>query len=211
MRGRTSAEAVNSYRQGVQSLLSCVTNSVVDVAGGYHPAPRPHSLLLNNGQIAWLRGTARFGFQLQQNYLIEAPEARGDLWAVRIVAYSYTLSDSEQREILSYHWHPLGNSRISRPHLHLEQGALVSRPDIRDSHLPTGPLSINDFLRFLIEELSVEPDRLDWELCLQMRTSFIKHKANYIVRLHWLPCIDRYLTPLRLQCIVAMRIGRGSP
>ena len=37
MRGRTSAEAVSNYRQDVQVSVSCVTNSVVDVAGGYHP------------------------------------------------------------------------------------------------------------------------------------------------------------------------------
>ena len=166
MRGRTSAEAVNSYRQSVQRLISCVTNSVVDVAGGYHPAPRPHSLLLNNGQTVRLGGASRFGFQLQQSYLIEAPETRGELWTVRVVAYAYTLSDSNQREILNYHWHPLGNSRVVTPHLHLEQGALVGLSGIRDSHLPTGPVSIIAFLRFLIEELSVEPVRRDWELLL---------------------------------------------
>lgn len=166
MRGRTAAEAVNSYRQGVQSLLSCVTNSVADVAGGYHPAPRPHSLLLNKGQTTRLAGASRFGLQLQQNYRIEPPEGRGDLWTVRVVAYAYALFDIYQREVLSYHWHPLGNSRIVRPHLHLERGALVGRPDIRDSHLPTGPITVSDFLRFLIEELSVEPGRSDWESVL---------------------------------------------
>ena len=166
MRGRTSAEAVNNYRQGIQSLISCVTNSVVDVAGGYHPDPRSHSLLLNNGQTVRLAGASRFGLQVQQSYMIEAPETRGDLWTVRVVAYAYTLSDSDRREILNYHWHPLGSSRILRPHLHLEQGARVGRPDIRDSHFPTGPVSINAFLRFLIGELSVEPTRPNWELIL---------------------------------------------
>ena len=166
MRGRTSAEAVNSYRQGVQSLISCLTNSVVDVAGGYHPAPSPHSLLLNNGQTVRLAGALRFGLQLQQSYLIEAPETRGGLWTVRVAAYVYTLSDSDQREILNYHWHPLGNSRIVRPHLHLEQGALVGLSGIRGAHFPTGPVAIDVFLRFLIEELSVEPTRPDWDVIL---------------------------------------------
>ena len=120
MEGSTSAEAVNNYRQGIQCLISCVTNSVVDVGGGYHPAPRPHSLLLNSGQTTRLVGTSRLGLGLQQNYMIEAPEARGDLWTVRIVAYAYTMSDARQIEVLSYHWHPLGSSRMLRPHLHLE-------------------------------------------------------------------------------------------
>ena len=163
MRGRTSAEAVNNYRQHVQGLVSCVTNSVVDVAGGYHPGPNPHSLLLNNGQPVGLGGSSKFGLQLQQSYLIDPPMSRGDMWAVRIIAYAYTLFDADQREVLNYHWHPIGNSRVATPHLHLEQGAMVGRPEVRDAHLPTGPIAIGAFLRLLVQDLSVAPERQDWE------------------------------------------------
>ena len=72
-----------------------MTNSVVDVAGGCHPAPRPHSLLLNKGQTVRLDGVPTSGFQLHQNNLIEPPETRGDLRTVRVVAFAYTLSDSK--------------------------------------------------------------------------------------------------------------------
>ena len=65
MLGRTSAEAVNNYRHHIQSLVSCVTNSVVDVVGGYRPGPYPHSLLLNNGRPVRLGGMSRLGLQVQ--------------------------------------------------------------------------------------------------------------------------------------------------
>ena len=57
------------------------------------------------------------------------------------------------------------------PHLHMEQGGRLSRSEIRDSHLPTGPVSINTFLRSLIEELSVKPIRIYWELTLDSESS----------------------------------------
>ena len=166
MRGRTSAEAVNNYRQHAQRLVSCVSNSVVDVAGGYHPASRPHSLLLNNGQPATLGGESRLGLQLQQSYLIDAPAVRGDLWTVRVIGYAYTLLDADRREVLSYHWHPMGKSPLVTPHLHLEQGALVGRPEVRDAHLPTGAIPVGTFLRFPIQDLQVTPERHDWESIL---------------------------------------------
>ena len=36
---RNPAEAVGQYRHAVQRLLSCVTESAVDVAGGYYTSP----------------------------------------------------------------------------------------------------------------------------------------------------------------------------
>ena len=166
MRGRTSAEAVNSYRHHIQALVSCVTNSVVDVAGGYHPGTYPHSLLLNHGQPVALGGASRLRLQLQQSYLIDPPTTRGGLWTVKIVAYAYTILDADHREVLNYHWHPIGNSPILGPHLHLEQGAMVGRPEIRDAHLPTGPIAMGEFLRLLVQDLLVAPERRDWESVL---------------------------------------------
>lgn len=166
MRGRTSAQAVNSYVDTTNRLVSCVTDSIVSVAGGYHPAVSPLILALNNGLPVVLSGVSRLGLQLQQTYQIAGPAVRGDLWTVRVTGYAYAVLDTDQREVLTYHWHPRGNSPVVMPHLHLERGALVERPEVRDAHLPTGPISIGIFLRFLIDDLSVEPARPDWDSIL---------------------------------------------
>ena len=68
--------------------------------------------------------------------------------------------------MLLYHWHPRGNSPVETPHLHLEQGAEVGRAEVRDAHLPTGAVSLNAFLRVLIEEMGVRPRRSDWDVAL---------------------------------------------
>ena len=166
MTGRTSADAVNSYVDSANRLVSCVTDSIVSVGGGYHPAATPLILALNNGHPVELGGISNFGLQLQQTYRIMEPVAQGGLWTIGVTSYAYAVLDSEQREVLVYHWHPRGNSPVVRPHLHLERGSLVERPEVRDAHLPTGAISIGAFLRLLIEDLSVEAARPDWESIL---------------------------------------------
>ena len=80
--------------------------------------------------------------------------------------YNYVVYDVERQEVLIYHWHPRGSSPIVSPHLHLKQGARVGRPDVRDSHLPTGRISLGSLLRYLIRDLDVRARRPDWEFIL---------------------------------------------
>ena len=87
-------------------------------------------------------------------------------WMVDVVGYYYAIHDSEEREILLYHWHPRSNSLVATPHLHLEQGAQVGRTEVRGAHMPTGDVSLNAILRVLIEEMDVQPLRSDWESIL---------------------------------------------
>ena len=56
MRGRTPAEAVNNYVDAANRLVSCATDSIVSVDGGYHPAATPLILALNKGIVVELRG-----------------------------------------------------------------------------------------------------------------------------------------------------------
>ena len=120
--GRSAAEAVNDYRHGIQRLISCVTDSVVDVAGGYHLSPVPHTLAMNGGQPRTLSGPSRLMLKLQQNYRIVETNPPRQTYRVEIAAYNYAIYDSEIREILIYHWHPHGNSPVVTPPSTLESG-----------------------------------------------------------------------------------------
>ena len=164
--GRTSAEAVANYLHSIQRTVSCVTASVVDVSGGYHPSPVPHRLAMNGGVPVGLGGPSRLMFRLQQHYCIEEPEGPGSRWRVEVVEYYYSVHDAEEREVLLYHWHPRGSSSGMSPHLHLGHGAQVGRRDIREAHLPTGDVSLSAVIRVLIEEMGVRPLRSDWDSIL---------------------------------------------
>ena len=143
-----------------------MTDSVVDVAGGYHLSPVPHTLAMNGGQPRTLGGPSRLMLKLQQNYRIVETNPPRETYRVEVAGYNYVVYDSERREILIYHWHPRSNSPVVTPHLHLRQGAQVGRSEVRDAHLPTGFVPIVSFLRLLVVVLGAQPRRPDWDSIL---------------------------------------------
>lgn len=75
--------------------------------------------------------------RLQQFYRVDETGTLGIPWRVAVIEYYYSVHDSEEREVLLYHFHPRGSSSITTPHLHLGPGAQVGRTEVRDAHLPT--------------------------------------------------------------------------
>ena len=164
MAARTPYEAAANYKDHIQLLVSCVTRSVVRVAGAiFEGAPRPYRLELNNSLPVPLGGGSNLMFKLQQFFRIEGA---GGEYRVNLVGYHYALHDDKRREILVYHWHPSGGSLVTTPHLHLEHGARVGYTLILGAHLPTGYVAVADLTRLLIRDLGVAPSRPDWDSLL---------------------------------------------
>jgi hypothetical protein len=125
MAGRTPPEAVNNFLTPLQRALSCVTNAVLLVGGGYHVSTRPHVLLFQDNPVL-LGHDRRFALKLIQQYrIVEDEEPRGP-WKVSTVAYYYTVETPETstappQEVFGYHWHPQERNAVTYPHLHLYQ------------------------------------------------------------------------------------------
>ncbi len=166
MPGRTPAEAVNNYMESAQHAISCISDAVVNVGGGYYPADRPHTLRLNEDRPVRLGGPSRIWLYFHQYYRIVQLEISGNLWTVTEVGYEYQILDSNHREILAYHWHPMGQSSFISQHLHVGHGAMASREEIETAHLPTGYVSLPDIIRLLIRDFRATPKRGDWESIL---------------------------------------------
>ena len=166
MLGRTPAEAVNQYIQSVQSVVSCVSDAVVGVRGGYYVSDVPHILSTNERRPIRLGGTSRFWLSFQQYYHVVESEIHSTPWTVAEVGYRYRVLDANHREVLAYHWHPGGQSPITFQHLHIGHGALLTREELHTAHLPTGYVSLPDIIRLLIGDLRVTPRRSDWQSIL---------------------------------------------
>ena len=80
----------------------------------------------------------------------------------RFVGYLYAIG-YEGRELVSYHWHPSGNSPITRPHMHVGADVQVGDRWLGKVHLPTGAVGLEQVVALAIVELGVEPLRDDWE------------------------------------------------
>ncbi len=171
MAGKTTAEAVQNFLDPLQRAMSCVTEAVLSVGGGYHASPannpqQRHVLTIHNSP-AVLGRDKHFALDLVQHYRVVEGEGAHGPWKVSTVAYYYTLLiAATAQEVLGYHWHPQGRSDVTYPHLHLYEGAGSLQHNLRKAHLPTGRIAVEDMLRLAIIHFRVLPLRQDWETIL---------------------------------------------
>jgi hypothetical protein len=93
-------------------------------------------------------------------------EAEGELgpWKTTTAGYDYTLQARSGEEIIAFHWHPEARGRYSAPHLHAGTNFFSKK-----RHVPTGRITLEEVLRFGIEELDVQvrPDhKATWDATL---------------------------------------------
>jgi hypothetical protein len=85
-------------------------------------------------------------------------------WRVRTRGYAYSAlfedDNREFRDFLSWHWHP-GADQISTPHIHGHLDHPLWRA-VHKLHIPSGRVSFESVLRFLITEVGVVARREDW-------------------------------------------------
>jgi hypothetical protein len=124
----------------------------------------PFAFLAGNRPVP-LRGVSRLSLTILIGYdVVQHRTVGGESSTVRVTDYSYQVIRGDGRELLAYQWHPIGQSWMTEPHLHL--GGMLSGFDMSKAHLPTAQVSLQSFLRFLILDLEVEPLRPDWRLVL---------------------------------------------
>lgn len=108
----------------------------------------------------------RFDFEV-----IEDVE-NSDRFNVQVVGYWHDVRDQEGHELIAYHWHPTGASTVRTPHLHLSSRinpvpvASGTALPFAGMHIPTGFVTLQNLVRFLIIEFGVVPRRSDWEAVL---------------------------------------------
>lgn len=72
----------------------------------------------------------------------------------------YAILDNAGDEAFAYHWHPDGRSDVTAPHLHIGRAYCYGSAVI-ESHFPTGRVSFQQVVRFLLDDLAVNARRAD--------------------------------------------------
>ena len=116
---RSRRAAVDAALARFQRAATCITNrpvitpnarsSVLPAYFGFAPVGTSVPLRAANG--SWL------ALSMEHDYVVDIDGA-GD-FVVHTIGYRYHLLDADEREILAYHWHPIGVSSVTFPHLHL--------------------------------------------------------------------------------------------
>ncbi len=175
MAGRTAHDARQRFLAPLQRALSCVTRA--QLVYGHDNTPEMTQALAVSEEPVRLarRAGAPLALSLAQHFAVLHPDEPQGTWKVRTLAYRYQLDGEDGRELLSWHWHPppLSASPEPRPHLHVPRGGLPAR-----HHVPTGRISVEGVLRFVVAELGVRPLRADWSAVLdQAEASFREQRT----------------------------------
>jgi hypothetical protein len=157
--GRTASEAKEAFLAPLRRAASCVTGVQLLISGDHsdRPGSRQSITFLELPTFRSVRLKCELSFRLVHAYKLDFdPTKPGhEQWKVRSERYYYSLLHAaDRREMLSWHWHP--NTGDPRPHLHHGVGL----GDLR--HIPTGRVTVESIIRYLLVDLDVPPKRDDF-------------------------------------------------
>ena len=168
MPGRSPHRAREEFLNPLRKALSCVTRAYLHHTGGKEPG-EVEALTLSQDPLRL--GTRQCGtVQLLLGHQYRLVK-RGPVWKVTTVKYMYhLLADEDDSELVAWHWHPVTSPY---PHVHVSCGPLG-----KGAHVPTGRVSVESVLRFLIDDLGVPRLRDDYRTVLHgSEGPFIEHRG----------------------------------
>jgi hypothetical protein len=164
--GNTPHQALQNFLDPLRRVIACVSNcQIVHTAG-------PGGCVVNTLYALFVGTDDEVVFKVSSQptvyveismrfMIIEVPKRdrhRLGRYKVSTRWYRYNVLNHRKQEILSYQWHP--GSGIDFPHLHV--GYLEA------CHLPTGRISIEQFVWLLIDGFEVKPKRgCNWKVILE--------------------------------------------
>jgi hypothetical protein len=153
--GRNPSEAVRFFVAPLQRALGCFLSGKV-TADTFEEGPEG-IVTLNRGDPVRLDGDQKLNIEVSLRYTVvrdESPE-RGP-WKVRTLGWMHELTDANGSELAAWHWHPVSESHVMAPHLHV--------PTAPKLHFPTGRIMVEDVLNFALCHGAEPRDPAAWEV-----------------------------------------------
>jgi hypothetical protein len=178
MPGRTPYAAREAFLEPIRKALSCV--ATLSITTGQPELDKANKLSVNDGCPVHLKRTPQGGpieLNIEMWHKIIYDPENGP-YRVTTLSYNHSIKLPEDGEVISFHWNPDGKSDVKTPHMHIGTSQL-KKWSVLDSktHLPTGRISIEQVVRFAIEELGA--DRADdWKQKLsETEQPFLDHRS----------------------------------
>jgi hypothetical protein len=166
---KTPHAAQQRYTRILQSSLACLTKAHWFVG----PSPSDdenRSLAVSEDPIRLRRetGLPRLCLEPTQLFTIVPDERFDGEWKARTLAYIYSVQldqaeEGAEREVIAWHWHPPTTPDRPDPHVHVRVDHAHLDVTLSKLHIPTGRVSFEEVIRFLIMDLHIEPARDDWK------------------------------------------------
>jgi hypothetical protein len=164
---RTPQEAIHELLEHFKVVVGCITEEGFVSRCGRHLRDDLTANFQDYFTILDRRNDEPLKLEVRHRYTVLQVEGDRGLWSTHTTEYIYEVSAESDGLIAAWHWHP-GSGRPGDeahwPHLHAygDRETLT----LHKLHLPTGRVSLEALVRFLIEDLSVVPRRDDWRTVL---------------------------------------------
>lgn len=181
----TPEAAKERYLRFLQPPLSCVADT--EWVDGPPPRSPTGALAVTTRsphvRLTRQRGLSSAVLEATQRFEIVPDERFESEWKVSTKAYAYVVSIATRREpdpveVFAWHWHPSRTPQRAYPHLHVRSEHRLLGLALKNLHIPTGRVSFEEVVRFLIDELRVVPVRDDWqEVIGETETRFREYRT----------------------------------
>ncbi len=186
MAGNTPFKAYRNFRDRLHEALSCVVVERLTVPGTSHfETDFDYTVTLHRGEPVRLRGPHRLTLAASHRFrIIEAEGDRGP-FKVQTISYFYAVSTQAGEEVLAYHWTPETQEGRTYGHVHVGRRCIAETSPLPPNrfkrlHLPTGRVSLESVLRFLIEDIEVPPQKENWhDVLAETEQAFNEFKTRY--------------------------------
>lgn len=162
---RTEHAARQRYTRILQRSLSCLTKSVWYF--GTNDEGKS-ALAVSSDPITLRRNGDRPRLYLSAGQLFEIiPDPREEFageFKSQTLAYIYSLrtTAAAEDELVAWHWHPLTTPERPGPHVHVRVDHPALGHPLPELHIPSGRVSFEDIVVFLVDDLDVRAARNDW-------------------------------------------------
>jgi hypothetical protein len=152
--GNSPGEAVDNFLEPVKDAIQCVGDGVLVYRD--HPGlGQLEAATLNGGEGMGIRSAIFGRLRLEVNFqyvLLESDDERGP-YRCSTRGYIFSISDREDHELVSFHWHPLSVSPDLGPHMHIGTTVL---PQTGTLHVATPRVTVEDVIEHLADSFAVD-------------------------------------------------------
>jgi hypothetical protein len=118
------------------------------------------------GEYVSLQGPKRLHLSATIEYeIVEWPDRDRGPWKVSTRKYLHHVVTDDHTEVILFHWHPDGD--VKEPHIHVGSSQLgVNAVMGSNDHIPSGRVSFENVLHYLITHHGVVPHQTGWSKIL---------------------------------------------
>lgn len=157
MPGLTPQKAFEDFRRPIDEAVRCLHPSIRLFDHWYVPN---EAVYLGSSQTTGIpfKANSAPGYKLELQFWLKVVD-HGEGFRMSTNRYIHEIKGpNSDARVAAWHWHPdVKNSSVTYPHFHLPKNAAFS-----NKHFPSGRITVEEIVRFIITEMEAVPVNNNW-------------------------------------------------